>query len=91
MITERAQEELGNAVCACLDEGATYKEASKAFLREWLLQAIKRNRNNQCALAISEGVHRNTIARLARKVGVTITNGGPGSRTKESNELPLAE
>ena len=82
MITEHAQEELGKAICVCLDEGATYKEASKAFLREWLLQAIKRKRNNQCALAVSEGVHRNTIARLARSVGVTITRSGWAQRRK---------
>ncbi len=73
MITDEALEAIGGAVDVCLDEGMTYREASKAFLREWLLQTLSRSGNNQSACAAKEGMHRNTLGRLAKSAGIPIT------------------
>ena len=71
MITDKALEAIGGAVDVCLDESMTYREANKAFLREWLQQSLSRSGNNQSACAAKEGIHRNTLNRLAQRVGIS--------------------
>ncbi len=72
MITDKALEAIGGAVDVCLDEGMTYREANKAFLREWLQQSLSRSGNNSERLRSQNGIHRNTLNRLAQRVGISI-------------------
>ena len=70
MSTDKALEEIGSAVDVCLDEGMTYREVSKAFLREWIQQSMSRSGNNQCVCAAKEGMHRNTLSSVWRRASV---------------------
>lgn len=56
------------AVTICLRGGLNIRDAQNAFLKELLEQSLAKNHNNQCSLAISEGVHRNTISRMMKHV-----------------------
>jgi DNA-binding NtrC family response regulator len=60
------------AVERCHLEGMNLSEAKKLLEREWLALALKREGNNQSAVAEKEGVHRNTVARHIRNLDIPV-------------------
>jgi DNA-binding NtrC family response regulator len=58
-------------VQALRNEGVPLKQAQDVFLRTWIEEALKRNGNNQSLLADSERMHRNTISRMMRRLGMS--------------------
>jgi len=69
------QSPLSQFVVACVENHVPYQEACNEFRRAWLYEDLKRNGNNQCALAEEIGVHRNTISRFLRSLQVHIPEG----------------
>ena len=74
-------------VSACMDRDMTLRGAEDTFRRMWMTERLSRVGNNQCAAAQIEGVHRNTIMRMLRKLGVETSGvGGPGvARRRETS------
>ena len=66
---------LAQFVAACVDNHIPYREAVEEFRRAWLVEALRRNGNNQCAVAQEIGVHRNTIGRTIKSLHVQIPDG----------------
>ena len=58
----------------CLDESMTYRGGEQSIppQRVKLQQSLSRSGNNQSACAAKEGIHRNTLNRLAQRVGISI-------------------
>ncbi|HEX5426509.1 MAG TPA: hypothetical protein VFW94_23380 [Candidatus Acidoferrales bacterium] len=54
----------------CQLSGIKLHAAEEMFLRAWVAAGLERNGNNQSALADSSGVHRNTISRIMRDLGL---------------------
>ena len=50
-------------------------QAKDSLTREWVKQRLENNGNNQCVVALVEGVHRNTISRYIRELGVPLARG----------------
>ena len=69
------------AVNGCLDNGLSMELIDEIFSRELLNECLKRAGNNQLALSIAEGVHRNTIARRMKKLNIAT----PSSRKIRSS------
>ena len=57
-------------VSVCIRGGLTLTDLDKLVMREYLTQALESSGNNQCELAIKEGVHRNTLSRMLKKYDV---------------------
>ncbi len=52
-------------------KGSVYAEAVRKAKMRILLAAIREERGNLCAAAVRLGIHRNTISRAMREVGLT--------------------
>lgn len=63
---------LNAVVTSMLEEGMDLRGAEVVFRRALLSQALKRDGNNQCALAHRAGVHRNTVSRAMKELGVAV-------------------
>lgn len=57
-------------VRTCLDDGMKLSEAKQIFTRVWMEECLVKSGNNQIVVASRENMHRNTVARLLKKVGV---------------------
>ncbi len=57
-------------VTAAQVEGFTLDETRDVFLRELFKLKLQKHGNNQCSVAASEGMHRNTLGRLLRELKV---------------------
>lgn len=59
-----------NAVVSAMRENYSYRDAVREFKRAMLLQILRANGNNQCRAAQVLGIHRNTLGREIRTVGI---------------------
>lgn len=66
----------------CIDNGMKLTLAASYFERAWFLEMLERNGNNRCAVAYSEGLHRNTVARHLQALGIP-KNGRGGRATQK--------
>jgi DNA-binding NtrC family response regulator len=57
-------------VRTCLDDGMKLSEAKQIFMKVWMEESLANSNNNQIVVASRENMHRNTVARLLKKVGV---------------------
>lgn len=61
---------LRQAIKSCLDNELTMTRARELFCRELLIAYLAHAGNNRHRLADEEGVHRNTITRTLRRMGI---------------------
>ncbi len=66
---ERQVEDL---VAAGLTTGISMAEAENALRRAWIQAELGRQGNNQCAVAASLGVHRNTVVRKMKELSIAV-------------------
>ncbi len=58
-----------------LDDGITLDEAVDTFRLLWVRGALIRNKGNQCRVASVAGMHRNTLGRMIKRVGIGLPIG----------------
>lgn len=59
-------------VSKCQMLGMTLRETKDLLTKEWLAQTLKAAGNNRCVAAECIGVHRNTVHREIKRLGVVI-------------------
>lgn len=57
-----------------MEHKGVYAEALRAAKRKILLRAVRSHGGNLSAAAIALGIHRNTIARIVREAGLSISD-----------------
>ena len=70
-----------------LAAGLTMHEAMDGFRLFWLREALGRYGNNQCATAEAERMHRNTMGRLLKRLGLRASGRRRNWRRREAERV----
>jgi Fis family transcriptional regulator len=85
------KEQLESVVLEMYKAGVGCSEAVREFQRAFILTVLKDQRGNQCKAAEKLGVHRNTLRRAIRELGIDL---GPtramGRRRPARSEVPVS-
>ena len=60
-------------VSRCQALGMTRHETEDLLTKEWLAQTLKAAGNNQCVASELIGVHRNTLSREIKRLGILVS------------------
>lgn len=88
-MTEKVKDALVSAMqkiaAFCMDHDLKMSTVTEYFERAWFDERLKREGNNRCAIAEIEGVHRNTVARRMKALGMPCgMRGGKGVRNRHA-------
>lgn len=66
-----AAEAIEIAAEQAVNKGLSYQSAKRRFLKVFFRESLRRHGGNQCATAKDLGVHRNTINRQLKALGIS--------------------
>lgn len=67
----RRVQQLHEAIAFCLDSGFSFQETKEMMERELFSECLRRYRNNHCKMAEGVGMHRNTLSRHLKQLGIS--------------------
>src|SRR6266567_6221445 len=83
------KEELESIVLQMYEAGVRCSEAVREFQKAFILTVLKDQRGNQCKAAERLGVHRNTLRRTIRDLGIDIgLTRATGRRRPPRSDVP---
>lgn len=83
--------QLENLTLQMCRSGVKYAEAVREFQRRFILTVLQDQKANQCRAAAKMGMHRNTLRRVLRNLGLDIRIIRTAARRKPpQGERPLA-
>ena len=69
------KDKLESLISEMYHSGITYNEGLREFKKRFILHVLRENRENQCKAARELLMHRNTLPRTAREVGLQRVSG----------------
>jgi DNA-binding NtrC family response regulator len=66
------QQQLQTLVTSMIKGHIEYKEALRAFERQYLIVLLEQHQGNACRAAQATGVHRNTLSRNLQQCGIRV-------------------
>jgi Fis family transcriptional regulator, factor for inversion stimulation protein len=67
--------------------GILYSEATREFRKQFIIAALKAAQGNRSRAAKNLGMHRNTLIRTMRALGIEVTAVGPERRPPQRAKL----
>ena len=81
--------ELDSLVTQMHSSGIRYEEAVREFKKQYLREVLVAHKGNQCKAAEEMGMHRNTLSRAMRELGLSLAEVRAGLKRPPRSERPV--
>ena len=81
--------ELDSLVTQMHSSGVRYDDAVREFKKQYLREVLVAHKGNQCKAAEEMGMHRNTLSRAMRELGLSLAEVRAGLKRPPRSERPV--
>lgn len=83
------KDQLEQLVAQMYGSGILYQEGMREFKKRFIMNVLIQNKGNQCKAALELGMHRNTLARVIRELGLEFERRSRGSGERRQPRAAL--